>query len=44
MKNFVKDIDKKLESVHKEREQVKSIIEEIITKTYNSNYSYYNSK
>lgn len=40
---FVKDIEKLLDSVHKEREQVKSIIEEIIKKTYNQTDSYYSN-
>jgi DNA polymerase sigma len=36
LNNLTKEIEKKLESVRKEREQVISIIEEIIKKTYNS--------
>lgn len=34
---MVKEIEKKLESVRRERESVISIIEEIIKKTYNTN-------
>jgi hypothetical protein len=36
LNNLAKEIEKKLDSVRKEREQVISIIEEIIKKTYNS--------
>jgi uncharacterized membrane-anchored protein len=34
MKQFVKEIEKKLDSVHREREQIKNIIEETIKNNY----------
>jgi len=41
MFKLIKDVEKKLESVRKERESAISIIESLIKKTYNENGRYY---
>ena len=43
MCKLVKDIEKKLDSVRKERESAISIIESLIKKTYNDNSRYHSS-